>query len=240
MKKQTLILFVGRDDWQKDEPLNQTLIRQLEHNQLRIVWEDPVAAMRFKLMKVLPDAFFSGLGKTTVFKRSLQLLYGIRHPGYLKYLYERYNNPITRRCEYLSQFIRKLGQHNEIVILSRSAGGRVSSLIADDLNIKQLICLGYPFEHPQIGDEPERYQHLAHLKTPMLIIQGTRDEYGGADCQQRYPMSPAIEVWFVDTNHNFDLNKPDILRLVNKIESVISGASSGVQTKGNHSCEPNL
>ena len=126
------------------------------------------------------------------------------------------------------------------MILSRSAGGRVSSLIADDLNIKQLICLGYPFKHPQMGDEPERYQHLATLKTPMLIIQGTQDEYGGADCQQRYPMSPAVEVWFVDTNHNFDLNKPDILRLVNKIESVISGASSDEQTIGNFACEPNL
>lgn len=240
MNKQNLILLVGRDDWQKDEPLNQTLIPQLEQNQLRIVWEDPVAAMRFKLMKVLPGPLFSTLSKTTVFKRSLQLMYGIRHPGYLKYLYERYQNPITRRCEYLSHFIRKLGQHNEIVILSRSAGGRISSLIADEIKIKQLICLGYPFQHPQMGDEPERYQHLAHLKTPMLIIQGTRDEYGGSDCQQRYQMSPAIEVWFVDTNHNFDLNQPDILRLVNKIKSVITGDASGEQNKGNSSCESNL
>ena len=63
-------------------------------------------------------------------------------------------------------------------------GGRVASMIADELHdagkIAGLVCLGYPF-HPPGKPQQIRTKHLAGLKTPTLICQGTRDEFGTRD-----------------------------------------------------------
>ncbi|MCY1441411.1 hypothetical protein D9M71_577260 [compost metagenome] len=107
-------------------------------------------------------------------------------------------------------------------MLSRSAGGRVASLIADDSSIEQIICMGYPFKHPEMGDEPERYMHLQHLKTPMLILQGTRDEYGGDDIEERYRLSSSIEVCLIETSHDFALDDTQADTVFAKIEEVIA------------------
>ena len=63
-------------------------------------------------------------------------------------------------------------------------GGRVASMVADELHaagkIAGLVCLGYPF-HPPAKPQQLRTKHLAGLKTPTLICQGTRDEFGTRD-----------------------------------------------------------
>ncbi len=63
-------------------------------------------------------------------------------------------------------------------------GGRVASMVADELfakgSIAGLLCLGYPF-HPPGQPEQLRTKHLVGLKTPALICQGTRDEFGTRD-----------------------------------------------------------
>ena len=46
--------------------------------------------------------------------------------------------------------------------------------------IAGLVCLGYPF-HPPAKPQQLRTKHLAGLKTPTLICQGTRDEFGTRD-----------------------------------------------------------
>ena len=73
-----------------------------------------------------------------------------------------------------------------------------------------------------MGDEPERYRHLADLKTSMLIIQGGKDEYGGLDVQERYTLSKSIEIHFVDTDHNFELNGKIAYEIFQKIENFVS------------------
>src|SRR5690606_21105634 len=64
------------------------------------------------------------------------------------------------------------------VIGGKSFGGRVASMIADELNaagrIRGLVCLGYPF-HPMGKPEQLRTAHLAGLRTPTLVCQGERD-----------------------------------------------------------------
>jgi len=68
-----------------------------------------------------------------------------------------------------------------LVIGGRSMGGRVASMVADELMdaglVQGLVCLGYPF-HPPGKPEQPRTAHLEHLRTPTLIIQGERDEFG--------------------------------------------------------------
>jgi len=68
-----------------------------------------------------------------------------------------------------------------LLIGGKSMGGRVASLLADELfaagRIRGLVCLGYPF-HPPGKPEQLRTQHLVALATPALIVQGERDPFG--------------------------------------------------------------
>lgn len=68
-----------------------------------------------------------------------------------------------------------------LVIGGKSMGGRVASLVADELlaagRIAGLVCLGYPF-HPPGKPEQLRTAHLQALSCPALIVQGERDPFG--------------------------------------------------------------
>jgi predicted alpha/beta-hydrolase family hydrolase len=92
-----------------------------------------------------------------------------------------------------------------LVIGGRSMGGRVASMVADELYddgvVQGLVCLGYPF-HPPGKPEQPRTAHLEHLRTPTLIVQGERDEFGTPEDVAGYALSPAIEVlWLPDGDH---------------------------------------
>ena len=69
--------------------------------------------------------------------------------------------------------------------------------------IAGLLCLGYPFHPPGKLDKP-RTAHLAELKTPALICQGTRDEFGTREDVAAYHLSKQIEIlWLEDGDHSF-------------------------------------
>ena len=73
-----------------------------------------------------------------------------------------------------------------LFIGGKSMGGRIASLIADEVGVAGLICLGYPF-HPPGRPERLRTAHLAALRTPTLICQGTRDPFGRPEEVAAYP-----------------------------------------------------
>jgi len=88
------------------------------------------------------------------------------------------------------------------VIGGRSMGGRVASMLADDAAVPGLVCLSYPWHPPAKPDEP-RIAHLRSLATPTLIVQGTRDPFGTREEVAGYPLSPAIDVlWLDDGDHD--------------------------------------
>jgi len=94
-----------------------------------------------------------------------------------------------------------------LFIGGKSMGGRVASLVADELHdvgtIAGLVCLGYPF-HPPGKPEQLRTAHLLELRTPTLICQGTRDQFGTAQEVPGYRLSPAISLhWLDDGEHGF-------------------------------------
>jgi len=92
-----------------------------------------------------------------------------------------------------------------VAIGGKSYGGRVASLVADELHaagiVSRLVCLGYPF-HPPEKPEAPRTAHLVNLQTPALICQGTRDPFGGDDEVQGYGLAPSIEVRWFDGDHD--------------------------------------
>lgn len=107
--------------------------------------------------------------------------------------------------------VAALAATGPLVIGGKSMGGRVASMIADDLyaagKIVGLLCLGYPF-HPPGKPEQLRTRHLAELRTPTLICQGARDEFGTPEEVQGYMLSDRIEIlWLEDGDHDLKPRK---------------------------------
>ncbi|HEV8578219.1 MAG TPA: alpha/beta family hydrolase [Thermoanaerobaculia bacterium] len=99
--------------------------------------------------------------------------------------------------------VRSLGGGGRVVIGGKSLGGRIASLIADEAGARGLVCLGYPF-HPPGQLERLRTAHLKDLRTPTLIVQGTRDPFGTREEVAGYSLSPKIDVlWLEDGDHSF-------------------------------------
>jgi len=93
-----------------------------------------------------------------------------------------------------------------LLIGGKSMGGRVASLVADELHaagrIAGLVCLGYPFHPPKKPDQL-RTVHLQGLTCPALIVQGERDPFGSRGEVETLRLSPAIRFhWAPDGDHD--------------------------------------
>lgn len=112
--------------------------------------------------------------------------------------------------EYLAA-IEALQVEGPLIIGGKSMGGRVASMIADALfevdRIAGLLCVGYPF-HPIGKPDKLRTDQLQHLRTPTLICQGTRDQFGSKNEVSEYELSSAIQLrWFEDGDHDLKPRK---------------------------------
>ena len=107
--------------------------------------------------------------------------------------------------------IEALGAKGRLIIGGKSMGGRVASMIADELHaagkVAGLLCLGYPF-HPLGKPEQLRTRHLETMRVPALIVQGTRDQMGTREEVAGYALSPAIRIlWLEDGDHDLKPRK---------------------------------
>ncbi len=112
--------------------------------------------------------------------------------------------------------LRKLDEpYENIVVGGKSMGGRVASILSQELedkgmNFKGVCVFGYPFH--AIGkqitfptpDDDKRVGSLIRNQTPMLICQGSRDNFGWFDEVDTYPLSDKIQyTWLDDGDHDF-------------------------------------
>ena len=88
--------------------------------------------------------------------------------------------------------VRSLGGSDHLVIGGKSMGGRIASMVADEVGARGLVCLGYPFHAAGKPDKP-RVAHLEVRKTPALIVQGTRDGMGKPEEVAGYKLSKSID-----------------------------------------------
>jgi len=101
------------------------------------------------------------------------------------------------------QAIAHLGAAARMVIGGKSLGGRIASMAADEAGVAGLVCLGYPF-HPPGKPDRLRTKHLETLRTPTLIVQGTRDALGSREDVAGYRLSASIRIaWIEDGDHSF-------------------------------------
>jgi predicted alpha/beta-hydrolase family hydrolase len=94
-----------------------------------------------------------------------------------------------------------------LFIGGKSMGGRVASLLIDELSVSDgvrgCLCLGYPF-HPPGKPLQLRTEHLAALRTPTLILQGERDSFGRREEVETYSLSPQLQLgWIPSGDHSF-------------------------------------
>jgi hypothetical protein len=105
------------------------------------------------------------------------------------------------------EVLDRVGPAGEVVIGGKSMGGRIASMIADEVGAAGVVCLGYPF-HPPAKPERLRTAHLETLETPTLIVQGTRDRFGTEEEVQSYSLAPSIELaWMEDGDHSLKPRK---------------------------------
>ncbi len=100
---------------------------------------------------------------------------------------------------------------DDLFIGGKSYGGRVASLVADELHdagmIRGLVCVGYPF-HPPGSPQQLRTAHLTGIRTPTLICQGERDPFGRPDEVATYGLPSTVTVrWFADGDHGLTPRK---------------------------------
>jgi predicted alpha/beta-hydrolase family hydrolase len=121
-----------------------------------------------------------------------------------------------------------------LLIGGKSLGGRVASMVADELfaadRIGGLVCLGYPF-HPPGSPQKLRTAHLEHLECPALICQGTRDPFGTQDEVAGYPLSKSISIRWLPGDHDLKPRKDDGIRLGDNLAAAaeaVAGSAGGV------------
>lgn len=113
-------------------------------------------------------------------------------------------NPQARLLECWREVWREVNarEPGAWAIGGKSMGGRMASLLADELQPAALVCLGYPF-HAAGKPEKPRVEHLAALRTPTLIVQGERDALGNRERVAGYSLSPAIRLlWLEAADHD--------------------------------------
>lgn len=117
-------------------------------------------------------------------------------------------------------------------LAGKSMGGRMASLLADDLGATGLVCLGYPF-HPAGKPERLRTEHLATLATPTLIVQGERDALGTRAEVAGYALAPTLEVqWIATADHDLKPLKSSSLSQTQALVETAAWVAAFVRSSG--------
>jgi len=108
---------------------------------------------------------------------------------------------------------------SRLFIGGKSMGGRIATHLAASLDQwpdvprpSGVIAFGYPLAPPGGRSKGDRVSHLKRLRIPTLIVQGTRDAFGGPDeirdAVFRDGATPPIEIHTVEGgDHSFGVLK---------------------------------
>jgi uncharacterized protein len=193
-----VIIFVSRENLQEDSVLLVQLMRLINRDQYD-VFIDPTDTVGGHPW---PSIIVNGLK---------YLLKNSRIWGWLRARYHFICNApsksIDLRAQKLIKYVSGFSPETEITLIARSAGGVVCAHVCAHVKIKQVICLGYPFFHPQLGEQAYRTKPLLALQTPFTIFQGTHDAYGGENATLLFTQLPGVVIHYLPTNHDFVMDK---------------------------------
>ena len=228
MKTNKITLLIGREHLEKDSYLYTNILSEIKGIQFD-VFNDSYSLFRRKvypfLVRIIPQFI-----KKKPFVRNLYFL--IKERFYLIILspkdykmhvaFLKNPNDISLRIEKLNIKLSKIPKNTEITLIGRSAGAIVATMVSLQHPIHKIISLGYPFKHPDFEEEAYRHEHLKNVNTPMLIIQGLQDVYGGKEIEKKYHFNSNTTIVFEDINHDFELTEENRIRIFKNIEQFIS------------------
>ena len=117
-----------------------------------------------------------------------------------------------------------------IFIGGKSMGGRIATMVADEMKVRGVVVFGYPF-HPPGNPEKLRTKHLETLVTPALILQGARDTFGAEEEVKRYKLSRSIRVEFIeDGDHSLKPRAASGVTEADNIARAVATATKFIKT----------
>ena len=129
---------------------------------------------------------------------------------------------------------QKLFPELPLFVAGKSFGGRMSSQYLSahpDPGVKGIVFYGFPL-HPPGKPSTERAEHLEDIKTPMLFLQGSKDELATWTLIESVcsSLKQATLIKIEGANHAFKAGKKNILQLLadttnDWIEKRISGST---------------
>lgn len=113
---------------------------------------------------------------------------------------------------------QKLFPELPLFVAGKSFGGRMTSQYLSahpNVAIKGIIFYGFPL-HPPGKPSTERAEHLKDVKSPMLFLQGTKDELATWKLIESVcsSLKLATLVKIEGANHAFKAGKQDIIKLL--------------------------
>lgn len=128
--------------------------------------------------------------------------------------------------ESFAEAVALSGGGTQIVVAGKSMGGRMASMLATELDVLGVVCLGYPF-HPPGKLETTRLDHFSSIKSRTLILQGTRDPFGGKQHVAGYTLPETMCVrWLEDGDHDFKPRKKSGLTHADNLKCAIEEISA--------------
>ncbi len=227
-----MLLFIGRSNAQKNSAPLQELLNRLVLDGYLLVWaksrnqfiSELLTDKSLGALDWLNSVFGKAESRAKVWiRRILKGFILIGYPSKWDYFIDwlRGTQPVDQTEIYV-KLMRLLGSNKSIFILSHSAGGITASCLANEDNLRGMICFGYPFKHPDKDEESYRTTELKNIGKSFLIVQGYQDEYGGANVRDRYELSQNIEFEFVQANHEYEnLSTDDWMRVVKRLASFL-------------------
>lgn len=98
-------------------------------------------------------------------------------------------------------------RNKPLLIGGKSMGGRMASLMAEELQPDGFCCFGYPFIPPG-KPEKSRTAHFECLTVPGVILQGSRDAFGKQGEVNTKGWAACIRlVWLEEGDHDYRARK---------------------------------
>ena len=228
MKTPKITLLIGREHLEKDSYLYTNILSEIKGIQFD-VFNDSYSYFARRvypfIAKVIPRFIRKNPILRSLYLQIEEQFYSIfLNPNdyQMHVAFQKNPNDISLRVEKLAKRLNKIPIDTEITLIGRSAGAIVATMVSLNHPIHKIISLGYPFKHPDFQEEAYRHEHLKHVNTPMLIIQGLQDIYGGKEIEKKYNFNSNTRIVFEDIDHDFELTEENRIRILKNIEQFIS------------------
>jgi uncharacterized protein len=223
-----IALIIGRGNEQKPRRLLDRLVSLVQGMGYQVVWYVPARRGGYLLRDGVRTSFRpvggragQGRGLGVILKRvfdkiairAVRRATGAVRPG----------SGIRPDAVEIARFIRRLPT-DDVILVGQSSGGIAAVDVARLWAVRKIVCIGYPFKHPDHDDEAYRTRGLAALKKPLLIVQGDQDEYGKADELGRYALGKQSRVLAVPSTHDYnDLSERETDRVCRGVARFLAG-----------------